>query len=63
MSGGVTPAEQRPVDGCVESDRDGAERRERVTVEAARWNDVDAGGPAREDGGERRRATRTRGRG
>jgi hypothetical protein len=63
VSDGVTPAEQRPVDGRVKSDRDGPERRERVAIEAARWNDVDAGGPAREDGGERRRATRTRGRG
>jgi hypothetical protein len=63
VSGGITPAEQRPIDGCVERDRDRTERGERVPIEAARWNGVDAGGPAREDGGERRRATRTRGRG
>jgi hypothetical protein len=61
--GGVTRLEETPVDGAVESDGDGAQRRKRMPVEAARWDEVDAGGPPREDGGEGRRATRTRGRG
>jgi hypothetical protein len=59
----ITPAEECPVDGGVESDRDRAERRERVPIEAACRDEIDAGGPALEDGGECRRATRTRGRG
>jgi hypothetical protein len=45
--GGVTRAKQRPVDGGVESDGDGAQRRQRMAIETARWNEVDAGGPAR----------------
>ena len=39
------------------------EVRIRVPVEAARRDEIDPRGPALEDGGERRRATRTRGRG
>jgi hypothetical protein len=63
MSGGIPRAQQLPIDGRIESDRDGAQRRERVAVESAGWDDVDAGGPALENSGERRRATRTRGQG
>src|SRR2546422_10461238 len=63
MSGGIASAEQRPVDGAVEGYRDGAQRRERVPIEAARRNQVDSQRPAPEDGSQRRRATRTRGRG
>jgi hypothetical protein len=37
--------------------------REGVPVQTARWDEVDAGGPPLENGGERRRATRTRGQG
>jgi len=63
MSGGVALAEQGPVEGSVERDRDRAQRRERIPVEAARWDEIDAGRPSLEQGGERRRATRTRGQG
>ena len=63
MRGGIASAEQRPIDGAVEGYRDGAQRRERVPIEAARRNEIDAGGPALQDGSQRRRATRTRGRG
>lgn len=60
---GVARAEQGPVDGAIQDDRNGAQRRERVPIQAARWDDIDAGGPALQDGSQRRRATRTRGRG
>jgi len=63
VDGGVARAQQRPVDGGVECYGDGAQRRERVPIEAARRNEIDARGPSLEDGGERRRVTRTRGQG
>ena len=63
VSDGVTRAQKLPVDGTIERDGDGAQRRKRVPIEAARRNDVDAGGPALQDGSQRRRATRTRGQG
>jgi hypothetical protein len=63
MSGGVAGAQQGPVERPVDRDGDGAQRGEGVPVEAARRDEIDAGGPALEDGGERRRATRTRGQG
>jgi len=63
MGGGVARAQQDPIDRSVERDRDRAQRRERMPVEAARWDEIDTGGPALEQGGERRRATRTRGQG
>src|SRR2546426_674696 len=63
VSGGVTRAQKLPVDGTIERDGDGAQRRKRVPIEAARRNDIEAGGPALQDGSQRRRATRTRGQG
>jgi hypothetical protein len=60
MSGGIASAEQRPIDGAVEGDGDSAQRRERMPIETTRRNDIEAGGPALQDGGEGRRATRTR---
>ena len=59
----VARAEQCPIERGVESDRDGAVCRKGVPIQTARWDEVDAGGPALENGGERRRATRTRGQG
>ena len=61
VSGGVARTQDRPVDGTIQRDGDGAQRRERMPVEAARWDDIDSGGPALEDCGKRRRAIRTRG--
>jgi hypothetical protein len=63
MCGGITGTQQRPADGAIERDRDRAQRRERMPIEAARWDEIDATGPALEDGSERCRATRTRGQG
>ena len=63
MRSRITRVEKSPVDGAVESDRYGAQRRERVPIEPAGRDQIDAGGPALQKGGQRRRATRTRGRG
>jgi hypothetical protein len=63
MGGRIARAQERPVERAVDRDGDGPQRGERVPVKAARRDDVDARGPALEDGSERRRATRTRGRG
>ena len=63
MRGGIARAEQRPVDGGIEHDGDRAHGRERVPIEAACRDEIDARRPVLENSGERRRATRTRGRG
>ena len=63
MRGGIARADKCPVGGGIEDDGDRAKGRERMPIEAARRDEIDAGGPALENGGERRRATRTRGRG
>src|SRR5258706_4626884 len=60
MGGRVARAEQSPIERGVESDGDGAVGRKGVPVQAARWDDVDAGGPALQGNGQRRRAPRTR---
>jgi hypothetical protein len=45
----VVLTQQREVGCCIDDDNDGAQGRERVAVERARGNDVDAAGKPRED--------------
>jgi hypothetical protein len=46
MRRGIAGAQEGEVGRGIQRDRDGAERREGVAVDAARRDDVDTGGPA-----------------